>query len=200
VILTSCLSAIDNSSTVGDMTDRKEELHNLLEKIENFPSKVSYDALIPLSKVGFSYGKIIHTNEFCVLDSENREISFKDVEKLKSHVDVIDVLRHRIRSLESSTYSKSNNHLPRKAGSLASAVIESNSPVAHSDPDEQIFEIKEFIDNEHSRKAEKIDVTAQYQTLLRSEGTEIPVAVEDVRSNNFCICRGIHLQSIIYIS
>ena len=106
--------------------DIKEEIQSLTEEIErkkktrkdilDLPKKISYDCMVPLSKVAFSPGRLVHTNEF------NVEVDAKTgARQWMSHVEAAEFLQNEVdringninelrKYLESQRAGKSDNN------------------------------------------------------------------------------------------
>lgn len=78
--------------------DIEEEMQSLTEEIErkrktmadilDLPKKISHECMVPLSKVAFTPGRMVHTNEFSVqVDSKT------GAREWMSHVEAADYLR-----------------------------------------------------------------------------------------------------------
>lgn len=79
--------------------EEKESILSSIEKINRFPTKISYDVMIPLSKIAFCQGQLIHTNEFKLLQPRENEKSLQSI-PFCSYSDVIESLRKRLGDLE----------------------------------------------------------------------------------------------------
>jgi prefoldin subunit 5 len=96
---------IEEIQTLTEEIERKEKT---IEDVLNLPNKLSYDCLVPLSKVAFSPGRLIHTNEFSVqVGGES------GVRQWMSHVDAADFLRGEITRLRGDITELQNYSIER---------------------------------------------------------------------------------------
>jgi hypothetical protein len=85
------------------------QLQSTIQRVLDFPKRIEYKCMVPISKVGFMPGKIIHTNEFLLVpDSESSII--KDVStyplndkssaKWHSYTETAEVLMNRVADID----------------------------------------------------------------------------------------------------
>ena len=55
----------------SNIKDRLSDCSQVHEKLRTLPDKTSYDIMVPMGKVAFMPGKLVHTNELLVLLGEN---------------------------------------------------------------------------------------------------------------------------------
>lgn len=87
------------------LESRLRNLEDLRLRVLEMPCKVSYEQMIPLSKVAFCPGKLIHTNEFKVPDDPD---SSPNLDRLPfiSHIEAADKLQGRQKKLEKQIESE----------------------------------------------------------------------------------------------
>lgn len=108
-----------NLSRLEELEQRRQDLEKTLQLVLEFPAKVSYDRLIPISKVAFCPGKIVHTNEFKVLEMGGNE---KDLSALSfiSYKDAAQVLQERLQLVDSMISSETGVPIASKDPSSSS--------------------------------------------------------------------------------
>lgn len=97
------------------LKQKRDELLTTLKTVEDFPKKLDYDCMVPLTSVAFQPGKLVHTNEFYVTDdgtavdaagiasilttlSEGKQHSTRG--EWKSYFDAAEILRQRVQKLD----------------------------------------------------------------------------------------------------
>ena len=96
------MSKAVDKQTLEDLIAKETSLQATIEKVLHFPEKVSYDVMVPLSKVAFYPARLIHTNEFQVLKpgvQPHTAADFTEMDFL-SHVDAAEELRVRLRKVQ----------------------------------------------------------------------------------------------------
>lgn len=117
--------------------ERRQALQELHDRLLTMPSKVSYEQMVPLSKVAFCPGKLIHTNEFKIGDEHDPNPNLDKID-LVSYIDAAEILKQRILALDLQSESLSNNQNQSKfvESSLKSniAASETLSPANNKSP------------------------------------------------------------------
>jgi prefoldin subunit 5 len=85
------------------------QLQSTIQRVLDFPKRIEYKCMVPVSKVGFMPGKIVHTNEFLLVpDSECsiiKEVSpyplnDKSSAKWHSYTETAEVLMNRVADID----------------------------------------------------------------------------------------------------
>jgi hypothetical protein len=99
------------------------------ERVTNFPNKVRYDVMVPIGKVAFCPGQLIHTNEFKVLEPSQTEVDLPAIEII-SHKDTAIILESRVEELQKKLAQikqkygiKQDNPNPVKASESSSSTV-----------------------------------------------------------------------------
>jgi hypothetical protein len=163
------------------LESRLRNLEELRLRVLEMPCKVSYEQMIPLSKVAFCPGKLIHTNEFKVPDEAD---SSPNLDRLPfiSHIDAAEKLQGRLKKLEkqieseratslnpnfvkaSTSTSTSTSTLTSTSTAKASVspANEEQTPTAATKSSEKeqtpkstrrVFEIREFLEGDGAESA-----------------------------------------------
>lgn len=90
---------MENKPNATAMEERLQNLEALRQRILEMPSKVSYEQMIPLSKVAFCPGKLIHTNEFKIPDEHDTNPNLDKIDYI-SYIEAAEKLKNRINGLE----------------------------------------------------------------------------------------------------
>lgn len=81
----------DVEEEIKSLSEEVERKRNTRQNILNLPKKISYDCMVPLSKVAFTPGRMVHTNEFSV------EVNAKTgARQWMSHVEAAEYLQEQI--------------------------------------------------------------------------------------------------------
>lgn len=170
------------------LESRLRNLEELRLRVLEMPCKVSYEQMIPLSKVAFCPGKLIHTNEFKVPDDAD---SSPNLDRLPfiSHIDAAEKLQERLKKLEKQIESEratsSNPNFVKASTSTSTAKAseapanEEQTPTAATTSSEKeqtpkskrrVFEIREFLDGDGAESAnatggEVTDITEQIEKM-----------------------------------
>lgn len=78
------------------MEQEREKLAELIQRIEDFPKKVDYDVMIPLTSVAFVPGKIVHTNEL----KKVAKVEELETSSFQSAYEISLQLKEQMRQLE----------------------------------------------------------------------------------------------------
>lgn len=164
------------------LESRLRNLEELRLRVLEMPCKVSYEQMIPLSKVAFCPGKLIHTNEFKVPDDDD---SSPNLDRLPfiSHVEAADKLQERAKKLdkriENEKVSNSNPNFVKASASASTSTSASPSSSTASKssavptgkeqsqntakmssikeeapkPKGRVFEIREYLDGDGAESA-----------------------------------------------
>lgn len=100
--MSSEVSNLDYDVEILRLEKCKENLQLTMKQVMDFPKKVSYNCMIPLSSVAFTPGKIVHTNEFRLAPCDNDfRISSDNTldKKLLSYLEIHEILENRTNSL-----------------------------------------------------------------------------------------------------
>lgn len=66
------------------------QLQSTIQRVLDFPKKIEYECMVPVSKVGFMPGKIVHTNEFLLIpDSQSSLIKEHTTKASTSPLDIM---------------------------------------------------------------------------------------------------------------
>lgn len=125
-----------------DLQSRHDAIQATVEKVLTFPSKVSYDGLVPISKIAFCPGKVIHTNEFKVLGEGQSEADLSKIE-FTSYTETADILKLRLAELNDQIKALTRND--SKSAYVPPTVPLSQSMEVDSD---RVYEIREFYDGD----------------------------------------------------
>lgn len=176
------------------LESRLRNLEELRLRVLEMPCKVSYEQMIPLSKVAFCPGKLIHTNEFKVPDDADSSPNFDRLPFI-SHIDAAEKLQERFKKLEKQIESERATSLNPNfvKASTSTSTLTSTSTAKASEPpanEEQtstaattssrkeqtpkakgrVFEIREFLDGDGAESAnatggELTDITEQIEKM-----------------------------------
>jgi hypothetical protein len=161
------------------MEDRRSKLESLIKVVHDFPSEVSYNKMVPLCKVAFCPGRIIHTNEFKVLDEKQSEKDLSKVEFI-SYKHTVQKLEKRLESVKNELRSMSKLEFPKdNLSSFDSLPLKVEKEVASEN---RIFEIREYFDqteadmdltqfNLQPDRHEMLDITDQIEKLEKLSAT-----------------------------
>lgn len=126
---------------------------------------------VPLSKVAFSPGRLIHTNEFSISTGHGAT-------EILSHVEVADRITISIDSLKEKRYAL-QNHLESLICEQPPTRNSQNTPtVAHlpravESVPSRPYEIREFCDNEgRLLNAQVVDISSELLSASRAVGAE----------------------------
>mmetsp|Transcript_33965 Transcript_33965/g.32401 ORF Transcript_33965/g.32401 Transcript_33965/m.32401 type:complete len:214 (-) Transcript_33965:9-650(-) len=102
---------------------KRNEIKETIKRILNFPQKLNYDCMIPVSKIAFMEGKIVHTNEFLLLPEEvevgeNEEV-LEEQGTWYSYSEAADILQQRVDHLDIKLKSLQSKSLRNKDSSLS---------------------------------------------------------------------------------
>lgn len=125
-----------------DLQSRHDAIQATVEKVLTFPSKVSYDGLVPISKIAFCPGKVIHTNEFKVLGEGQSEADLSKIE-FTSYTETADILKLRLAEVNDQIKALTRND--SKSAYVPPTVPLSQSMEVDSD---RVYEIREFYDGD----------------------------------------------------
>lgn len=98
------MAVLSDQVEVTRLLTLKDSLKGTMARIINYPKKVSYECMMPLSSVAFVPGKILHTNEFKLADFDEttlRTSSDLTNEALYSYYEAYEILKHRLKLVES---------------------------------------------------------------------------------------------------
>lgn len=81
------------------LDQEKTDLYEMIDKLKSYPNKIRYPVKIPVSKVAFREGFIVHTNEIKVLEPGQTEASLPSID-FCSHFDAMEKLKKRIEEID----------------------------------------------------------------------------------------------------
>lgn len=110
----------ENLSKLEQLEQKRQDLQKTLQLVQDFPSKVSYNRLIPITKVAFCHGKLVHTNEFKVAEVGGSE---KDISALDfiSYKDAAQILQGRLELVDSAISSETGVGFAQKTPPASSS-------------------------------------------------------------------------------
>lgn len=174
------------------LESRLRNLEELRLRVLEMPCKVSYEQMIPLSKVAFCPGKLIHTNEFKVSDDADPSPNLDRLPFI-SHIDAADKLQERLKKLEKqieservaslnpnfvkASTSTSTSTSSAKASEAPANEEQTPTTAATSSEKEQtptskgrVFEIREYLEGDGAESAnatggEVMDITEQIEKM-----------------------------------
>lgn len=144
------------------MTKKKE----MMEKLLRLPEKISYDCLVPLSKVAFTPGRLIHTNEF------NLEVESGERQWM-SHVEAANEMEKKMTKIrEETSVLKSLLHQSRGRKVQESGEDTENSPKS----DEYVpleEEVNQLLSTRHEEESDDSDSDIINDNFSEGKGFEI---------------------------
>lgn len=161
-----------------------EELKSTRDKVLELPRKIRRPVMVPLSKVAFLAGDLVHTNEFCIgkagIDDPDAWMSHVDAAaELQARIDAIDA-QLRGASFPAPSPSLVPTHLPAPAPTQKPKPKTKPAPTAplvmakkehEEETDGPVFEIREFIDEAGSLvQHQVVDLQRELEGLQRSLG------------------------------
>jgi hypothetical protein len=167
-----------------------EEMDELIERVLHLPEEVSRPCLVPLTKVGFTHGRLIHTNEFHISNEQD------EITGVLSHTQAAAYLRelqspggNTVNVVNTDNVKSDIKDIPLKGilktsrekinerydGDAINQFVGSNDNDMHENVG--IFEISELLDdNDNIVSHEVINVNDQMKSLEKA----VSVAKEKV--------------------
>lgn len=150
---------------VEKLQARRDALQSIVEKVLTFPSKVSYDGMVPISNIAFCPGKVIHTNEFKVLGEDQTERDLSST-NFTSYCETADILKLRLEALNSKIIE--SFHKSKYKAELQDIPPPSASELVEADS-ERVYEIREFYDEDGSVVMNTADSQPKHELVDISE-------------------------------
>jgi hypothetical protein len=136
----------------------RSKISETIATVLDFPKKLSYDCMLPLSKVAFMPAKMVHTNEFLVLpDKQGTAAKEKKIDKELSLAEIRQIGKWH-------SYSESAELLMDRIASIDKRIEElkmpSNSRIAKKSAEQKVTQSKpaQVIQSKVAQSAPKIAV------------------------------------------
>jgi hypothetical protein len=176
------------------------QLQSTIQRILDFPKRIEYDCMVPVSKVGFMPGKIIHTNEFLLIPNSESSIireartyplDVKSGAKWHSYTEAAEVLMNRVAeidreicvskmstkkqvtfpSVSSSDQTSKERKVANEKKSPASGPVKANER-SHSRSGNHIDKEEDDVDENYSQQ-NGIEGVFEIREFIDSDGKEI---------------------------
>lgn len=164
----------------------RSELLEAIDKINTLVKKIRHGCMVPISKVAFVPGSLIHTNEYFLRTDQNAAKMHNLEENWKSHVEAAAELQARVEAIDVLLHgpavaasSPKEQPLPPAPNAKTKKLVAASAPAAAPAPapapsDEAsggIFEIREYFD-ECSRlvKHDIVDLERELEAVQNSLG------------------------------